>query len=238
MRKLYITCDCGQQMQVPRSAIGKMGQCPSCGEKIPINRDTTSKSPQARASVDATARRKWGGRTKPSLEAKQRFGRAVDLYCAGHYGEALVLFDSLKAEFPDSEQIERARRQCEEARNRGPVNLPEPAEGQIAGDELDENTVRAVRRIAVEKMLNGATDAVQIQAADLVARLAGAFDRTSNAGADSTTAPDPAEPAKESSPGDEEIHTQPGGNGYVDKPAATRQDAMSNPEELEPDPEQ
>jgi hypothetical protein len=43
----------------------------------------------------------------------------------------------------------------------------------VAGDELDEDAMRAVRRVAMEKMLHGATDAVQIQAAELVARLAG-----------------------------------------------------------------
>lgn len=175
MRKLYITCDCGQQMQVPRSAVGKMGQCPSCGEKIPINRDTTSRTPQARASVTGSTRNKWGGNAKPSLDAKQRFGRAVDLYCAGHYGEALAIFDSLQADFPDSMEIERARRQCIEARNRDPINLPGPADGQVAGDALDASTLQALRRIAVEKMLHGVTDAVQLQAAELVARLAGLY---------------------------------------------------------------
>lgn len=176
MRKLFITCDCGQQMQVPRSAIGKMGQCPSCGEKIPINRDTTSRTPQARASVAGATRKKWGSGSKPSMDAKQRFGRAVDLYCAGHYGEALAIFDSLQEDFPDSVEIERARRQCIEARNRDPINLPGPSDGQVAGDELDDATVQALRRIAVEKMLHGVTDAVQLQAAELVARLAGLYD--------------------------------------------------------------
>lgn len=173
MRKLYITCECGQQMQVPRSAIGKMGQCPSCGEKIPINHETTTRQPQATASVGAASRGRWGTRNRPTMDAKQQFGRAVDLYCAGHYGEALAIFDALQAEFPDSIEIERARRQCAEARSRDPLHLPGPQTGQVAGDELDEDAMRAVRRVAMEKMLHGATDAVQIQAAELVARLAG-----------------------------------------------------------------
>lgn len=33
--------------------------------------------------------------------------------------------------------------------------------------------MRAVRRVAMEKMLHGATDAIQLQAAELVARLTG-----------------------------------------------------------------
>lgn len=160
-------------MQVPRSAIGKMGQCPSCGEKIPINHDTTTRQPQAAASVGSASRNRWGTRNRPSMDAKQQFGRAVDLYCAGHFGEALAIFDALQAEFPDSVEIERARRQCAEARNREPLHLPGPSGGQISGDELDGDAMRAVRRVAMEKMLHGATDAIQLQAAELVARLAG-----------------------------------------------------------------
>lgn len=173
MRNLYITCECGQQMQVPRSAIGKMGQCPSCGEKIPINHDTTTRQPQAAASVASASHNRWGARGRPSMDAKQQFGRAVDLYCAGHYGEALAIFDALQAEFPDSAEIERARRQCVEARTREPLHLPGPSAGQVAGGELDEDAMRAVRRVAMEKMLHGSSDAVQLQAAELVARLAG-----------------------------------------------------------------
>lgn len=173
MRKLYITCDCGQQMQVPRSAIGKMGQCPSCGERIPINHETTTRQPQATSSVGGTSRGRWGARARPTMDAKQQFGRAVDLYCAGHFGEALAIFDALQAEFPDSVEIARARRQCAEARTRDPLHLPGPASGQVMGDELDENALRAVRRVAMEKMLHGSSDAVQLQAAELVARLAG-----------------------------------------------------------------
>ncbi|MBX3177023.1 MAG: hypothetical protein KF886_06675 [Candidatus Hydrogenedentes bacterium] len=187
MRKLFITCDCGQQMQVPRSAIGKMGQCPSCGQRIPINRDTTSRAPQARPSIEGMTRNRWGGGARPSLDAKQRFGRAVDLYCAGHFGEALAIFDALKAEFPDSAEIDRARRQCIEARNRDPIQLPGPAGGPIAGDEFDGETIRALRRIAVEKMLHGSTDAVQIQAAELVARLAGVYNGPEQQDSDSAT---------------------------------------------------
>lgn len=173
MRNLYITCECGQQMQVPRSAIGKMGQCPSCGEKIPINHDTTTRQPQATASVASATRNRWGARNRPSMDAKQQFGRAVDLYCAGHFGEALAIFDALQVEFPDSMEIERARRQCAEARSRDPLHLPGPSGTPISGDDLDEDAMRAVRRVAMEKMLHGATDAIQLQAAELVARLTG-----------------------------------------------------------------
>lgn len=150
-----------------------MGQCPSCGERIPINHETTTRQPQATSSVGGTSRGRWGARARPTMDAKQQFGRAVDLYCAGHFGEALAIFDALQAEFPDSVEIARARRQCAEARTRDPLHLPGPASGQVMGDELDENALRAVRRVAMEKMLHGSSDAVQLQAAELVARLAG-----------------------------------------------------------------
>lgn len=176
MRKLFITCSCGQQMQVPRSAIGKMGQCPTCGEKIPITRETTSRTRPASVAKGSPNRSRWGSHGGPSIEAKQRFGRAVDLYCAGKYGEALVIFDALRQEFPDSLEIDKARQQCIEARNRDPLNLPGPAEGQVMGDELDDRTLQSMRRIVVEKMLHGESDAVQLQAAELVARMAGVLD--------------------------------------------------------------
>ena len=214
MRKLFITCDCGQQMQVPRSAIGKMGQCPSCGEKIPINRDTTATSPQARPSIGAASRKKWGTRVKPNVDAKQQFGRAVDLYCEGRYGEALAIFDALQAEFPDSAEIQRARRQCMEARNRDPINLPEPSEGQVAGDELNEATLRALRRIVVAKMLHGSTEGVQLRAAELVARMAGVLrPEGSVAGGAAKTEAGLAE--SELPPENGERPANPGGNGHV-----------------------
>ncbi|MCF6284177.1 MAG: hypothetical protein L3K26_03175, partial [Candidatus Hydrogenedentes bacterium] len=112
----------------------------------------------------------------PSIEAKQRFGRALDLYCAGSFGEALVIFDALMQEFPESMEIEKARHQCIEARNRDPLHLPGPDSGQVMGDVLDENTLRSMRRIVVEKMLHGATEPVQLQAAELVARMGGVLD--------------------------------------------------------------
>jgi hypothetical protein len=188
-----------------------MGQCPSCGEKIPINRDTTSRTPQARASVETDTRNRWGTRSKPSLDAKQRFGRAVDLYCAGYYGEALAIFDALQHEFPDSVEIERARRQCLDARNRDPIHLPGPATGQVAGDELDEGTLRALRRIAVEKMLHGSSDAVQLQAAELVARMAGVLDASPRSAPEKPYSPSPADVP----PGNGSPHGDAGGNGHA-----------------------
>ena len=205
MRKLFITCTCGQQMQVPRSAIGKMGQCPSCGDKIPITRDTTSRTRRASMAKGTPNPNRWGSQKGPSIESKERFGRAVDLYCSGSYGEALVIFNMLSQEFPDSIEIHKAREQCIEARNRDPLNLPGPASGQVMGDQLDENILRSMRRIVVEKMLHGSSDAVQLQAAELVARMAGVFDGPppTEDSADDRAAPEP-----------EEDETSHDGNGH------------------------
>lgn len=170
-------------MQVPRSAIGKMGQCPSCGEKIPITRETTSRTRRASMAKGSPTRGRWGT-AGPSIDAKQQFGRAVDLYCAGKYGEALVIFDALSQEFPDSSEIRRARRQCIDARNRDPLNLPGPASGQVMGDQIDDEILREMRRMVVEKMFHGESDAVRLQAAELVARMGGVLD-----------GPPPGEPA-------------------------------------------
>jgi len=201
-------------MQVPRSAIGKMGQCPTCGEKIPITRETTSRTRPAAMAKGSPNRNRWGTHGGPSIEAKQRFGRAVDLYCSGKYGEALVIFDALYHEFPDSQEIEKARRQCIEARNRDPLNLPEPADGQVLGDELNDNILRSMRRILVEKMLHGDTDAVQLQAAELIARMAGVLN-----------GPGPVAPEKSGKrpgarPADRETvaGAPSNGNGHVDAP--------------------
>lgn len=193
-------------MQVPRSAIGKMGQCPACGDKIPITRETTSRTRRASMAKGTPNPNRWGSQKGPSIEAKERFGRAVDLYCAGNYGEALVIFNLLSQEFPDSIEIHKAREQCIEARNRDPLNLPDPASGQVMGDQLDEGILRSMRRIVVEKMLHGSSDAVQLQAAELVARMAGVLD-----------GPPPSEsaPEEEQRPTEEAEESAPDGNGHA-----------------------
>ncbi|MBN2308734.1 MAG: hypothetical protein JXR94_07165, partial [Candidatus Hydrogenedentes bacterium] len=45
MRKLILTCDCGERMKVPRSAVGKTGVCPSCGRRIAITAGNTVGEP-------------------------------------------------------------------------------------------------------------------------------------------------------------------------------------------------
>ena len=113
-----------------------------------------------------------GGAAAPSEDAKQRFGHAADLFCAGRYGEALAIFDSLANEFPGNPDIESARTQCIGGHGRSPLSLPGPNAGRTGEGELDAETVK---RIVLDKMLNGSSDAVQLQAAELAGRMLGLF---------------------------------------------------------------
>ena len=76
------------------------------------------------------------------------------------------------------------------------------------GDVLDENTLRSMRRIVVQKMLHGETDAVQLQAAELVARMSGVLDAP----------PKPAEEAASEACEDSDMadtSEDSGGNGHA-----------------------
>ncbi len=187
MRKLLVTCECGQTMQVPRSAVGKMGMCPTCGATMRISTGNTRAMPRKGrgdyASGSASTARGPArgpalgqGAVDPPEEAKQRFGEAVDLYYQQRYGEALAIFDSLARQFPGNPNIEQGRRECMEAMRR--PSLPPPEKRRILAEaELDEDVVR---RVILDKLMNSHSDAVQLQAAELAARLLGILDR--NAG--------------------------------------------------------
>ena len=177
MRKLLVRCTCGQEMQVPRSAFGKSGMCSSCGSTVRIGSDNTRPfapaNPAGRGTAGAMGGAgrafNWRRIAGPSEGAKQQFGKAVDLYTSHRYAEALAIFDSLAREFPDNPEIDQARRQCLSAMNRS--TLPPPVEpvGTAAG-KLDEHTVK---QVLLTKMLRGATDSIQLQAAELAARMLG-----------------------------------------------------------------
>jgi hypothetical protein len=171
MRKLLVTCACGQQMQVPRSAIGKVGMCPTCGRTTRITPQNTS--PLQRRPPFET-RSTWGpGRTEPPETAKQRFGQAVDLYYQGRYGEALAIFDALLREFPGNPDIEHGRAQCLKAVNRPALPPPDPSAAHTQA-ELSEDLVK---RVVLEKLLYTSNELVQIQAADIAAKILGMYDR-------------------------------------------------------------
>ena len=189
MRKLVLTCDsCGQRMQVPRSAIGRTGMCPSCGATIKIRaHNTTTTSPAKRGGMLSGGGNWWrGSGTQPTEDAKRKFGEAVDLFYGGRYAESLAIFDALVQQFPGNPDIENGRQQCLQALrkpqqtfaledNTGRPNVGggnSAFSGISAGREgrLDKETVR---RIVIEKMLRSPNEAVQLQAADLAARLLG-----------------------------------------------------------------
>ena len=184
MRKLLVTCQCGQQMQVPRSALGKVGVCPTCGESTRITSSNTSPLPNGRRRGVFTRQDSWkpaGGAAEPPEEAKQRFGQAVDHYYAGRYGEALAIFDSLAKEFPGNPDIDHGRMQCYKAMRRASLSYQPGAEttastAGVAGQEAPELDAATVRRFILEKMLHGRTEATQLQAAELACKVLGMLD--------------------------------------------------------------
>lgn len=181
MRKLIVTCECGQRMQVPRSAIGRQGICPGCGRAVAITADNTSAIPTNKGGKffggggtgtfwgRMTGGRGAGGGPEPTEEAKRRFGEAVDLYHQQRYAEALAIFNALAKQFPGNPNIETGREQCLNALKR-PSALPGSTVKLLEGAKLDEETVK---RVVLEKMLSGATDAIQLQAAELATRILG-----------------------------------------------------------------
>jgi hypothetical protein len=184
MRKLLVTCECGQQMQVPRSAVGKMGKCPTCGATTRITNNNTRPLPGPRGRT--FAKQNWSGeaQNEPPGEAKQRFGQAVDAYYAQRYAEALAIFDALAKEFPGNPDIEHGRAQVVRAMRR--PTLPPPGPGRAPTDaDLNEGVIR---RIVLEKLLYSNADAVQLQAADIAAKLLGLYDHAKVESTDSSSA--------------------------------------------------
>lgn len=171
MRKLTVTCDCGQRLQVPYSALGRMGMCSTCGRKMRITadnarRDTNPDSPAFSQNLGPKGAASW----IPPQEAKEQFGRAVDLYTDRQYGEALVIFDELRRCYPDNSDIQQARTECLKALRSRNVPALEDRRGLSEGDELNEATVR---RIVLEKLLYGGSEMVQVEAARVAAEILG-----------------------------------------------------------------
>ncbi|MDX9971888.1 MAG: hypothetical protein RBU21_02750 [FCB group bacterium] len=229
MRKLIVTCQCGQRMQVPRSAVGKTGLCPTCGQIVTIGNENASATPPPKAGGRPLHARQvwWEGRNNPPEDAKRKFGEAVDLYYAGRYGEALAIFDGLAKQFPGNPDIENGRQQCLSALRRPPAALEDnthgappqapPSSREPLQGSFDEDTVR---RVIVEKMLYGGTEAVQLQAAELAARLLGMFPEQGRKSNSEASAQGPApqsgtdEPAEASAPISEAEGVEP--SSYVD----------------------
>jgi hypothetical protein len=223
MAKLIVSCECGQESRVADTAMGKTGLCPYCRRKLRITASNTRPASEEEAGQGRGER--WQRWRAPSGKAIERFGRAVDCYKGGRYGEALAILDGLAQQYPQNPEIEHARFQCVQALQRPRLQDPEEAREAVEKGELTEE---AVRRVVLEKLLKGGgeSDAVQLQAARLAADLLGmttparpfaepgAADDESNPGRRSgnghkryTTGPPPedaadSEPAEEGTPGD------------------------------------
>jgi len=175
MRKLVFRCDCGQLIQAPRSAVGKRGICPACGQKVEITADGGTPRGNRRRQSAWTGRTAWwrsGGNGEPSEDAKQRFGQAVDLYNEAKYGEALAVFNSLALEYPGNPDVQRGQNKCLKAMRRPAL----PNGSSYALPQNADLTDATVRRIILDKMLHGSTETVQLQAAELAARMLNLFD--------------------------------------------------------------
>lgn len=168
MRKLLLKCSCKQEIQVPRSALGTIGVCPSCGNRLEITAHTTRPLPKQHDK----SKRDWkihsgnGGAEAPE-DARQRFGHAVDLYYAKRHAEALAVFDSLLKEYPGNPDIQAGREQCLIAMKRPALSAPNPTH-LLEQTEITEETIR---RIVLDKLLNAQSEAVQIHAAELAIKL-------------------------------------------------------------------
>ena len=184
MRKLILTCLCGQRMKLPRSAIGKKGLCPSCNREVDITAsearpENSGKAPKFYNPGPAPQSGQAGSQRFSLMEAKQAFGRATDLFFERHYGEALSIFDSIACEYPDSPEIEDARRQCVVAMRRPPLAItqePSAAPLALTGPQDKASVKDAVITKLMEKMQVGASDEIQLRAAELIVRMMGLFD--------------------------------------------------------------
>jgi hypothetical protein len=175
MRKLIVTCECGQRMQVPRSAVGRKGMCPTCGTTLTITGDNAMPAPAAAAGRRFDLKQDWfrkqgRGRGNAPDDAKRRFGQAVDLYYSGRYGEALAIFNDLVRQFPGNPDIVQGRNQCMQALRR---SSPLALEDQTQQVDLSQLNAENVKKVVLDKMLRGSTEMVQLQAAELAARLLG-----------------------------------------------------------------
>jgi hypothetical protein len=157
-------------MQVPRSAIGKTGMCPTCGKTVAIGVDNTA--PQANPQhgrVFSANTLWWGGQGPPTEDAKRKFGEAVDLFTNHRFAEALAIFDALAKQYPGDQHIENGRIQCLNALKRPHLALEHGGEN-LESAKLDEDTVK---KVVLDKLLRGSTESVRLQAAELACKILG-----------------------------------------------------------------
>ncbi|NUM55241.1 MAG: hypothetical protein HUU46_16470 [Candidatus Hydrogenedentes bacterium] len=203
MRRLVVQCSCGERIQVPHSALGKAGLCPSCGATIYISKDNaapyrgTSATSSRSGSSAPSSDRGWSGGGSASdapEDIRRRFAEGVDLYFAKRYSEALVIFNSLAAVMPHDADIQMGQTMCLGAlRKISPLGiaqdghfrgLPAPHNGNDPNDRL-ESILRGptpaldrdfFKRFLFDKMIYGHGDEVQMRAAELAAKMFGFLD--------------------------------------------------------------
>ena len=198
MRRLVVQCSCGERIQVPHSALGKAGLCPSCGASIFISKDNAAPYRGTAASTSRTgapqAERPWTGGAAASdapEDVRRRFAEGVDLYFAKRYSEALVIFNTLAAAMPHDADIQMGQTMCINAlRKVAPFGLGHGSPfGLLPGGEGPEDRIEKIlhgptptldrdffRRFLFDKMLHGQGDDVQMRAAELAAKMFGVVD--------------------------------------------------------------
>lgn len=189
-----LVCSCGQTMSVPETAIGRVGLCPACGAEIAITRERLQQvavppPPRAGGGLLSRKRNQQVTQSNESREdAWRKFATAVDLYNGRRYAEALTLLNTLQQTFPGNPHVDAAQAQCAEA-------LREAAAPRLeyAGTPVDEATLSEalVKSVVLKKMLHGATEDIQLQAAELGARLLGLLQGGDTARSARAAAPSP-----------------------------------------------
>lgn len=169
MRKLAIQCECGQQLQAPRAARGKLGRCPACSREFLIDNETASNLPwslrgRLRSAIPADLNR---SHRSSDRAAKERFGRAVDLHAEGRFAEALAVLEELSVELPDVPEIRMARDECARlvrVEQLGSIEISEPRNGSTF--DLSQ-----IESIVAECLRDGCPLELRLKAADLALRL-------------------------------------------------------------------
>lgn len=184
MQSFTLVCACGQAMTVPESALGRTGLCPACGKEVAISRHSLqapSPAPQRRGG-GLLSRRKASEVTQSNEnreEAWKKFATAVDLYNNRRYAEALALLGALEQVFPGNPHIQAAQAQCADALREASAPVLQYDGERVPEDALSEELIKGV---VLKKLLHGSTEEIQLQAAELGARLLGLLP-TARAGA-------------------------------------------------------
>lgn len=197
MRRLVVQCSCGERIQVPHSALGKAGLCPSCGATVFISKDNAAPYRGTAASTTRSTpqpERAWTGGAAASgapEDIRRRFAEGVDLYFAKRYSEALVIFNTLAAAMPHDADIQMGQTMCLNAlRKISPLGLgygapfgqlPAPEDAQDRAESLLHGPTPTMdrdffKRFLFDKMLHGQGDDVQMRAAELAAKMFGFLD--------------------------------------------------------------